>query len=136
MENKTSFTQEQIDNRTSDYVCWDCGTQFLTAEQKKEAGYNVTAHENNCGLCGEKKGVTHIRAWNRLRIGTPLTKRIVIEMFEHLDTKGEHSLVQCYKNKILDSDISAIIQAWAVSIKELDEIIEKFWNRHIQTSRI
>lgn len=64
--NKSFFTKEQIDNRTSDYACWDCGLQFLTAEQKKRDGV-VTANESNCGLCGERKAVIHIRHWNWLR---------------------------------------------------------------------
>lgn len=60
-----TYTQEEIDNRTSDYVCWDCGEQFLPKEKRSGV---VTAHISECGLCGEKKGVTHIRGWNWLRI--------------------------------------------------------------------
>ena len=36
--NSNVFTKEQIDNRTSDYACWDCGLQFLTEKQKKRDG--------------------------------------------------------------------------------------------------
>lgn len=63
--NGSALTQEQIDNRTSDYVCWDCGIQFLTEAQKKREGV-VTAHKSICGLCREDKSVTHIRHWNWL----------------------------------------------------------------------
>lgn len=63
--NGVAITQSQIDNRHSDYVCWDCGRQFLTEAQKKRDGV-VTAHKSACGLCGEEKAVTHIRHWNWL----------------------------------------------------------------------
>jgi len=66
LENKLP-SQEQIDNRSSDYVCWDCGRQFLTEEQKKREGV-VTAHKSICGLCNEEKSVTNIRHWNWLRL--------------------------------------------------------------------
>jgi len=60
-----SFSQKQIDDRTSDYVCWDCGLQFLSDEQKKVEKV-VTAHTSKCGLCQKEKSVTHIRHWNWL----------------------------------------------------------------------
>lgn len=63
--NGVAITQSQIDNRPSDYVCWDCGRQFLTEAQKKREGV-VTAHKSACGLCKEEKAVTHIRHWNWL----------------------------------------------------------------------
>ena len=44
-----TFTQEEIDNRTSDFICWDCGLQFLQVEQKKRQGV-VTVHQSTCGL--------------------------------------------------------------------------------------
>lgn len=62
------YTQEQIDNRSSDYVCFDCGHLFLTDTQKKGEGHAVTAHKSNCGLCGQDKSVTHIRAFNYLKL--------------------------------------------------------------------
>lgn len=64
-----SFTQEQIDNRISDYVCWDCGLQFITDEQKKREEV-VTAHKSICGLCNQHKLVTSIRNWNWLRLNS------------------------------------------------------------------
>lgn len=36
MESKNKFTQKDIDNRTSDRVCRDCGFQFLVTEKQKE----------------------------------------------------------------------------------------------------
>ncbi len=63
--NGIALTQSQIENRPSDYVCWDCGRQFLTEAQKKREGV-VTAHKSACGLCKEEKSVTHIRHWNWL----------------------------------------------------------------------
>lgn len=62
-----TFTQEEIDNRTSDFICWDCGLQFLQAEQKKRHGI-ATTHQSTCGLCGTDKPVTHYRNWNYLHI--------------------------------------------------------------------
>ncbi len=62
------FTQAQIDNRKSDYVCFDCGVLFLTEEQKKSEGSQVTFSVSDCCLCGENKGTTNIRHYNRLRI--------------------------------------------------------------------
>lgn len=63
------FTKEQIDNRTSDYICWDCGHKFLTEDDKKNGvGNVVTAHESECGLCGKITSVTHMRTWKYLRI--------------------------------------------------------------------
>lgn len=62
-------TREQIDARISDYVCNECGSQFLTDSQKAEERI-VTAHESECGLCGVTKSVTHIRAYNYLNYKT------------------------------------------------------------------
>lgn len=61
----STFTQEQIDNRTSDYICFDCGLQFLTEEQKKRENI-TTAHKAKCGLCQQEKTVIHFRHWNYL----------------------------------------------------------------------
>jgi len=59
--------QKAKEVRTSDYVCWDCGLPYLSEKQKDESsGTAVTAHNAECGLCGENKTVTHIRAWNYL----------------------------------------------------------------------
>lgn len=66
------YTQEQIDNRKSDYVCFDCGVLFLTEEQKKGEGSQVTFSVSECCLCHQEKGTTNIRHYNRLRI--PVTK--------------------------------------------------------------
>ena len=65
---KFPFTQEQIDNRKSDYVCFDCGVQFLTEQQKDGHGNAITFSVSECCLCNEQKGTTHIRHYNRLRI--------------------------------------------------------------------
>lgn len=65
---KEKISQNQIDNRKSDYVCFNCGIQFISKEQKKkELGYAVTFFEDNCGLCGDFTGVTNIRHYNYLR---------------------------------------------------------------------
>lgn len=59
------FTQEQISNRTSDYVCFDCGSEFVSGNKQKETV--VTAHFSTCGLCQKPSvAVTHIRAFNYL----------------------------------------------------------------------
>lgn len=62
------FTQQQIDDRKTDYVCFECGKNFLTEAQKKSGGDCVTFHQNTCGLCGEDKSVTNIRHYNYLNI--------------------------------------------------------------------
>jgi len=59
------FTKEQIDKRTSDYICFDCGNKFLTEEQKNEETVS-TMHMSKCGLCGKEKGVCHMRHFNWL----------------------------------------------------------------------
>jgi hypothetical protein len=61
---------------------------------------------------------------------TKLTQDLAKEMFEYLDSNGEHDLVKAYKGKVTDEDISAIIGSWATSIKPLDDIIEDHWLRH------
>lgn len=57
------------DTRTSDYVCFDCGRPFvrdlMNFDEFVAAG--VTCHMGECGLCGEEKGVTHVRHFNWLR---------------------------------------------------------------------
>jgi len=67
-----TFTQEDIDKRTSDYVCFTCGDLFLIQNQiehrKNNGGTQVTCHEDNCGLCGKLTSVTHKRNFNHLRI--------------------------------------------------------------------
>jgi transposase len=55
-------TSEEIENRTSDYVCWPCGKPF---QKEGECGV-VTAHTGHCGICMEYTSVTHIRAFNYL----------------------------------------------------------------------
>ncbi len=66
------FTQDQIDKRTSDYVCFECGVQFLTPEQKSGNRFHaVTFHMGDCCLCRKHVSVTSIRHYNRLRL--PLT---------------------------------------------------------------
>lgn len=59
-----------------------------------------------------------------------MTEALAKEMFNHLDTFGEHSLVSNYKGVVSDDYISRIIEAWACSIKPLEVIIEDYWNRH------
>lgn len=59
------FTQEQVDNRISDRICWECGRQFLMEEQK---GRHVGMAPGKCGLCRKKKFVSHMRDWNYLKL--------------------------------------------------------------------
>jgi len=54
-----------IKNRTSDYVCSNCGMKYLTEEQKRR-DIIVTSHFDNCGLCGEFTSVINIRHYNWL----------------------------------------------------------------------
>lgn len=57
--------EDKVRTRTSDYVCVDCGQQFLNAKQRANPRV-CTFHQSNCCLCGEEKGVTHIRNYNYL----------------------------------------------------------------------
>jgi hypothetical protein len=61
------FSQEEINNKTSDYICFDCGKLFLTEEQKKEEKI-VTANLGFCCLCGENKLLSSIRHFNWLNL--------------------------------------------------------------------
>lgn len=54
-----------VDDRVSDYVCYKCGSKYLT-EQQKSRGHISTYHEDNCGLCGEFTSLTSIRNFNYL----------------------------------------------------------------------
>ena len=63
MENK--YTAEDVEKRTSDLICFDCGKMFLTEKQALDGGA-VTAQLAKCGLCEEKKMVTNYRTFNWL----------------------------------------------------------------------
>lgn len=54
------------EDRTSDYVCIDCGVKYLTEDQKKDDRI-TTVSDSDCGLCGEHKPTKHIRHYNYLR---------------------------------------------------------------------
>lgn len=56
--------EELANNRTSDYICIDCGVKYLSEQQKQSGGNVTTFHQNDCGICGENKGVTSIRHYN------------------------------------------------------------------------
>lgn len=56
-----------------------------------------------------------------------MNKETAKEMFLFLDEHGEHRLVDEYKGKVSDSEISSIINAWATSIEPLDIIIEHYY---------
>lgn len=67
MKPRQKYTQKQVDNRTSDCVCWDCGYPFLT-KQQKSLEKRIGMGEGKCGLCRKKKPISHIRDWNYLRL--------------------------------------------------------------------
>lgn len=53
---------------TTDYVCYNCGKEYLSAEQKRNSAYNIsTLHQGICCVCLEEKGVTHKRNYNYLK---------------------------------------------------------------------
>ena len=54
-----------VEQRTSDYVCIDCGVPYLTEKQKKEGGV-CTFHVGECGVCRETTSITHMRHYNYL----------------------------------------------------------------------
>jgi len=53
-------------NQRVNYVCTQCGEPYLTKEQKEQDEI-LTFHIGICGVCGKKRGVTHIRAYNWLQ---------------------------------------------------------------------
>ena len=55
------------ETRTSDYVCVDCGQQYLTRKQRIEGSLNVIFSRAECGLCGDVKSVTSIGHYNHLQ---------------------------------------------------------------------
>jgi hypothetical protein len=61
---KKEFSQDQLDKIGE--CCFDCGTQFLSIEQRQRE-YVVTSWEGVCPLCGENKGLTATRHFNYLR---------------------------------------------------------------------
>ena len=65
---------EKKEARTSDYICFPCGLNYLTAEQKESEGHVVTASISKCGLCGESAATTHMRHFNYLREPLDLSK--------------------------------------------------------------
>lgn len=60
--------KEKSENRTSDYVCVECGVQYLSENQKKEEGIATTFSDSECGVCKKEKPTTHIRHYNYLKI--------------------------------------------------------------------
>lgn len=66
-KNIGTIAEKGVEERSHDYVCFDCGIHFLTAKQKQQrAGYATTFHMGTCCLCGMRKGITHIRHYNWL----------------------------------------------------------------------
>lgn len=67
MKPKQKYTQQQVDNRLSDRVCWECGYPFLT-DYQKSLGKQIGMGEGKCGLCRKNKPISHISDWNYLRL--------------------------------------------------------------------
>ncbi len=57
---------EQGQDRSSDYVCIECGVQYLSDRQLRNGGNDTTFFMGECGLCGEEKSITSIRHYNYL----------------------------------------------------------------------
>jgi hypothetical protein len=68
MNNQFTFTQEQINQRKSDSVCFNCGVNFLTKKQKTSGGSVATFSIGECCLCNQTTKVTNIRTYNYLKI--------------------------------------------------------------------
>jgi len=51
--------------KKNNYVCHPCGLPYLTPEQREQERVS-TWHEGTCCVCGERKSVTHKRAYNYL----------------------------------------------------------------------
>ena len=65
------YTKQDVENRTSDDICHECGQQFLDylpEEVLKRRSNIYTAWTGVCGLCGEETSVTDMRHYNYLRI--------------------------------------------------------------------
>ena len=60
------YTQEQIENRITDNICFDCGKQFVKDGVKINLDA-ATFHIGVCGLCEATKSVTSYRHYNYLR---------------------------------------------------------------------
>ena len=58
------YTEKQIKERTSEYICWDCGRPFIS---KTDKGGCITTHIGECGLCKNRTMVAHMRNWNFLK---------------------------------------------------------------------
>jgi DNA-directed RNA polymerase subunit RPC12/RpoP len=50
-------------DRKSDYVCIECGKKYGESSTPSI----VTFSQDECGICGKNKPVTHIKAYNYLR---------------------------------------------------------------------
>ena len=53
------------EKRINDYICHECGIEFLSEKQMTETTI-ATAHISKCGLCGEDKSIIHMRHYNYL----------------------------------------------------------------------
>ncbi len=62
-DKEKKYTKEDIENRSSDYVCFDCGLSFNKIDNNVTV---LTCRYSKCGLCQENKSVTHMRAFNYL----------------------------------------------------------------------
>ena len=68
------YSKQDVEQRSSDYVCFKCGLEFLTEKDKKEDAVS-TFFTSECGLCRELTLVTNIRNYNYLNIHENNTKR-------------------------------------------------------------
>ena len=61
--NSKKIKKVKPEDRTSDYICFDCGKPYTN---KNSIVSVVTAHDGVCGLCEQSKSVTHYRHFNYL----------------------------------------------------------------------
>lgn len=64
----TPYTQEQIDKRVTELVCFDCGYPFIEHLCHEGVLTVATFRKGICCLCLEEKSITHIRNYNNLQL--------------------------------------------------------------------
>lgn len=52
--------------KTSNTVCFACGVNYLTGEQKRHGSSAISFNRGFCTVCKQVKSVTHIKYYNYL----------------------------------------------------------------------
>ena len=96
----TPYTQKEIDARSSDNICWDCGHPFLCGGPQSEFNV-VTSNTGICGLCHCEKTVTNYRNWNWLKINERIRGNLYGRLVKRRkDANCKHCNEPVYKGDI------------------------------------